>query len=67
MSWISYKITAESGMKFTHFSKLETLSEAQMEWEAKFNQKAASIALDDDDTELDFSDLFDAQKQSNSQ
>ena len=57
MTWISYKITAESGTTFTHPSKLENLREAQAEWEKKFNQKAASIALDDD-TEADFSDLF---------
>ena len=58
MTWISYKITAESGTTCTHPSKLENLREAQAEWEAKFNQKAAAIELDDDDTELDFSDLF---------
>ncbi|MBD1907884.1 hypothetical protein NDI37_26815 [Funiculus sociatus GB2-A5] len=58
MSWLSYKITAESGTTFTHPSKLENLREAQAEWEQEFNQKAASIALDDDDPELDFSDLF---------
>ena len=57
MTWISYKIVAESGTTFTHPSKLENLSEAQAEWEQEFNQKAASIALDDD-TEADFSDLF---------
>ena len=57
MTWISYTITAESGTTFTHPSKLENLREAQAEWEAKFNQKATSIALDDD-TEVDFSDLF---------
>jgi len=60
MSWISYKITAESGTTFTHPSKLENLCEAKAEWEKKFNQKATSIALDDDDIELDFSDLFEA-------
>lgn len=58
MSWISYKIVAASGTNFTHFSQLENLTEAQAEWEKKFNQKAVSIAPDDDDTELDFSDLF---------
>ncbi len=58
MTWISYKITAESGTTFTHPSKLENLREAQAEWEKKFNQKAVAIKLDDDDTELDFSDLF---------
>ena len=57
MTWISYTITAESGTTFTHPSKLENIREAQAEWEKKFNQKATSIALDDD-TELDFSDLF---------
>ena len=57
MTWISYKIVAESGTTFTHPSKLENLSEAQAEWEQEFKQKAASIALDDD-TEVDFSDLF---------
>ena len=57
MTWISYTITAESGTTFTHFSKLENLCEAQAEWEKKFNQKAVVIKLDDDDTELDFSDL----------
>jgi hypothetical protein len=60
MSWLSYKITAESGTTFTHPSKLENLREAQAEWEAKFNQKAAVIEIDDDDIELDFSDLFEA-------
>ena len=58
MTWISYKITAESGTTFTHPSKLENLRKAQAEWEKKFNQKAVAIKLDDDDTELDFSDLF---------
>ncbi len=57
MTWISYTITAESGTTFTHFTKLENLSEAKAEWEAKFNQKAVAIEIDDDDTELDFSDL----------
>lgn len=60
MTWITYKVIAASGTKFTHFSRLNNLGEAQAEWEKKFNQKATSIALDDDDTELDFSDLFDA-------
>ncbi|MBD1935617.1 MULTISPECIES: hypothetical protein [Cyanophyceae] len=31
-----------------------------MEWEQKFNQKAIEVALDDDESELDFSDLFEA-------
>ena len=58
--WITYTVTSESGIKFTHFSRSENLDEARSEWEKKFNQKATSIALDDDDTELDFSDLFNA-------
>ena len=58
--WITYQVVAASGTKFTHFSRSENLAEARSEWEQKFNQKAASIALDTDDTELDFSDLFDA-------
>ncbi len=57
MTWISYKIIAESGTTFTHPSKLENLREAQAEWEAKFNQKAVAIEIDNDDTELDFPDL----------
>jgi len=59
MTWISYKITAESATTFTHPSKLEKLPEAQAEWEKKFKSQATSIAFDDDDAELDFSDLFD--------
>ncbi|MBD1908339.1 MULTISPECIES: hypothetical protein [Cyanophyceae] len=62
MTWISYTITAESGTTFTHFTKLENLCEAQAEWEQEFKQKAASIALDDD-TEVDFSDLFEVVSQ----
>ncbi|MBD1926498.1 hypothetical protein H6F74_09610 [Trichocoleus sp. FACHB-90] len=58
--WNTYKVVAESSTTFTHFSRSENLAEAQMEWEQKFNQKATSIVLDEDDTELDFSDLFDA-------
>ena len=53
MTWITYKIIAASGTTFTHFSKLENLCEAQTEWEAKFNQKAATIALDDDGTDAE--------------
>ncbi|MBD1833349.1 hypothetical protein H6F61_11835 [Cyanobacteria bacterium FACHB-472] len=60
MSWITYKLVAASGTKFTHFSKLNNLSEAQLEWEKKFGQKAVNIELDKDDSELDFSDLFEA-------
>jgi hypothetical protein len=59
MSWITYKVQAQSGATFTHFSRITNPTEAQSEWEEKFNQKAKSIALDDDDTELDFSDLLD--------
>ncbi|MBD2007084.1 MULTISPECIES: hypothetical protein [Cyanophyceae] len=58
MTWITYTITAESGTTFTHPSKLENLREAKAEWEAKFNQRAVAIEIDDDDTELDFSNLF---------
>lgn len=57
MSWITYTVTAESGTIFTHFTKLKNLTEAQAEWEQEFNQKAKSIVLDDD-TEVDFSELF---------
>ena len=63
MTWISYKIVAESGTTFTHLTKLENLCEAQAEWEAKFNQKAVAIEIDDDDIELDFSDLFEVVSQ----
>ena len=59
MTWITYTITAESGATFTHFTELENLSEAQAEWEQDFNQKATSIALDVDNIEFDFTDLFD--------
>ncbi len=60
MNWISYKVEAQSGTVFTHFSRISDIKEAQTEWEEKFGQKAKSIALDDSDTNLDFSDLFDA-------
>ncbi|MBD1835375.1 hypothetical protein H6F61_22480 [Cyanobacteria bacterium FACHB-472] len=60
MSWMTYKLVAASGTKFTHFSKLNNLCEAQLEWEKKFGQKAVNIELDEDDSELDFSDLFEA-------
>ncbi|MBD2047277.1 hypothetical protein H6F78_17040 [Coleofasciculus sp. FACHB-64] len=60
MSWITYKVVAKSGTTFTHFSRSSDLKKAQKEWEKKFNQKAKNIALDNDDTELDFSDLFDS-------
>ena len=59
MTWITYKVEAQSGTVFTHFSRTSDLEKAQSEWEEKFSQKAESIALDDDDTDLDFSDLFD--------
>ncbi len=59
MTWITYKVEAQSGTTFTHFSRLTDLKKAQKEWEVKFNQKAKSIALDDDKEEFDFSDLFD--------
>ncbi len=59
MTWITYRIVAQSGTTFTHFSRFSNLKEAQEEWELKFGQKAKSIALDDDKDELDFSDLFD--------
>lgn len=52
--WKTYNITAESGTEFTHFSKLTSLSEAQAEWERKFNQKAYKISVEPDDEELDF-------------
>lgn len=58
--WTTYKVIAEPGTEFTHFSRSEKLNEAQAEWEKKFNQKATSIELDNDDSELDFSDLFQA-------
>ncbi len=59
MTWITYKVIAESLVEFTHFSRSNNPSEAQVEWEAKFNQKAVSIALDNDNNEIDLSELFD--------
>lgn len=60
MNWLTYKIVAESGITFTHFSRSTDLKEAQKEWERKFKQKAKSITLDDDKEEVDFSDLFES-------
>ncbi len=59
MTWITYKIEAQSGTTFTHFSRSSDLEEAQEEWEKKFGQKAKNIALDNSDIELDFSSFFD--------
>jgi len=56
--WIAYKVTNSCGKTFTHFSKHVDTETAQQEWEKKFSYKATSIALDDDDTELDFFDLL---------
>ncbi|MFE1746017.1 hypothetical protein [Coleofasciculus sp. H7-2] len=58
MNWLTYKIVAESGITFTHFSRSTDLKEAQSEWERKFKQKAISIALDTDNNEIDLSELF---------
>ncbi|MEW6498632.1 MAG: hypothetical protein AB1589_39960 [Cyanobacteriota bacterium] len=58
MSWITYKITSETHVEFTHFSKLNNLGDAQAEWEMKFRQKAISVVLDSDNNEIDLSDLF---------
>jgi hypothetical protein len=58
MTWITYKVQAQSGTTFTHFSRLTNLEEAKREWEEKFRQKAKTIALDDNKEEFDFSDLF---------
>lgn len=60
MSWITYKVEAQSGTTFTHFSRITNLKEAQLEWEKKFNQRAKTITIDDDEEELDFSDLFES-------
>ncbi|MBD1903881.1 hypothetical protein NDI44_27235 [Trichocoleus sp. DQ-A3] len=60
MTWLTYKVEAQSETTFTHFSRNSDLKKAQKEWEKKFNQKAKSIALDNDNTEFNFSDLFDS-------